>query len=375
MVGTWVIENLDADFPGGYQVVVADLNHDGRSDVVGLGETVAWLENPSWRKHFITAMQTRSNIDLAPYDLDRDGDLEFAIASDFALNDSAKGGSLHWFHRTTDLDQPWVSHPIDSYPTSHRLRWANVDGSGEKVLISAPLLGRGAHGPEYDQYPAPLFLYRIPENPAADPWPRETIDETLHVTHGLEVLDFDGDGREEILTASFEGVHLFHSSGTSGHLKWDRTRLCAGEQSMRPARGSSEVRLGKLGNGRRFIATIEPWHGDQVVVYLEAKGFDELWQRLPIDSSFNEGHALEVLDVDGDGNDEIVAGFRGKRHGVVTYHAPNSAGTAWERTIIDEGGIACQGLLRADLRKDGSVGLVGIGGVTHNVRFYAFKRK
>jgi hypothetical protein len=128
-------------------------------------------------------------------------------------------------------------------------------------------------------------------------------------------------------------------------------------------------------NGRRFIATIEPWHGDQVVVYLQVARSKELWQRLPIDSSFNEGHALEVLDLDGDGNDEIIAGFRGKRHGVAAYHAPHGSGTSWERTIIDEGGIACQGLFRADLHRDGSIGLVAIGGATHNVKYYAFRRK
>jgi hypothetical protein len=128
-------------------------------------------------------------------------------------------------------------------------------------------------------------------------------------------------------------------------------------------------------NRQRFIAAIEPWHGDKVVVYLEVPGTKGPWKRLPIDSSFNEGHALEVLDVDGDGNDEIIAGFRGKRRGVVAYHIQDAAGTAWEPTVIDDGGIACQGLFQADLYRNGSIGLVGIGGATHNVKFYAFTGK
>jgi len=366
------ITTLDSDFPGGYQVAVADIGEDNRPDVLGLGNTVAWLANPSWKKYPVTGSQTRANIDIAPFDIDGDGGLEIVVASDFALNDSEKGGVLSWFRRAADADSPWVPHLIDAYPTTHRIRWADPEGSGRKVLVSAPLMGRGARAPAYDQAAAPLFLYRIPRRPSEDPWPRQTIDDTLHMTHGLKVLDFDGDGRDEILTASFEGIFLFHASGRGEDIKWTRTHLCAGEQSTRPSRGSSEVFPGKLKNGRRFIAAIEPWHGDQVVVYLEPEAAGGLWQRNSIDSSFNEGHALAVLDVDGDGSDEIVAGFRGRRRGVAAYRALDAAGTVWERDVLDEGGIACQGFFAADPRGSGHPAIVAIGGATHNVKLYEF---
>ena len=371
----WNVTTLDADFPGGYQVQAADVNGDGRIDVVGLGTTVAWLESPAWRKHPITGALTRDNIDLAAYDIDGDGKLEIAIASGFQLDDSTAGGNVSWFHRAADLDQPWTEHHIDSYPTAHRLRWADVDGSGHKVLVCAPILGRGSKKPQYDQSPAPLMLYRIPKDPAKDPWPRQIVDQALHITHGLLILDFDGDGREEILTASLEGVSLFHSTGTQDNLKWTRTLLCAGEQSSIPGSGASEVQVGRLVNGNRFIATIEPWHGDEVAVYLESPGKGGPWQRIPVDSTFNEGHALAVIDLDGDGGDEIVAGFRGKRHGVVAYRAADSTGLRWEKEIIDEGGIACQGFFIAALSgaggmQPGAKSIIGIGGATHNVKRY-----
>ncbi len=371
----WNITTLDADFPGGYQVEAADVNGDRRIDVIGLGTTVAWLESPSWRKHPITAGLTRDNIDLAAYDIDGDGKLEIAIASQFQLDDSNAGGDIGWFRRTADLDQPWTEHHIDSYPTAHRLRWADVDGSSRKVLICAPILGRGSKRPEYDQTPAPLLLYRIPADPVKDPWPRQIIDQSLHITHGLLILDFDGDGREEILTASREGVSLFHSSGRQDDLRWTRTLLCPGGQSSISGRGASEVQVGRLANGNRFIATIEPWHGDEVAVYLESPAEGGPWRRVPIDSTFNEGHALAVLDVDGDGGDEILAGFRGQRHGVVTYRATDSTGLRWEKEVMDEGGIACQGFFIAALTgaggmRPGAKSIIGIGGATHNVKLY-----
>ena len=75
--------------------------------------------------------------------------------------------------------------------------------------------------------------------------------------------------------------------------------------------------MGRL-DGRRFLATIEPWHGEQVVVYTRAKAGD-LWSRHAIDDSFRDGHALLCADLDGDGNDEIVAGFRGPGTSLYVY--------------------------------------------------------
>jgi hypothetical protein len=366
------ITTLDSDFPGGYQVTVADIDKDGKPDVLGLGNTVAWLANPSWKKYPVTGNQTRANIDIAPFDIDGDGKLEIVVASDFSLNDSEKGGTLNWLQRSADPEAPWVPHLIDAYPTTHRIRWADPEGTGHKVLVSAPLMGRGAKAPEYNQAAAPLFFYRIPLHLSGDPWPRQVIDDTLHMTHGLKVLDFDGDGRDEILTASFEGIHLYHASGQGADLKWTRTHLGAGEQSTGPSRGSSEVFPGKLKSGRRFLAAIEPWHGDQVVVYLEPERAGKLWQRHSIDASFSEGHALAVLDLDGDGTDEIVAGFRGRKRGVAVYRAQDADGASWERSILDDGGIACQGFFLTDLRGTGRPAIVAIGGATHNVKLYEF---
>ena len=40
------------------------------------------------------------------------------------------------------------------------------------------------------------------------------IDETLTVLHGLWVGDLNGDGCDELLTASFEGIYRFDLSET-----------------------------------------------------------------------------------------------------------------------------------------------------------------
>jgi len=242
--------------------------------------------------------------------------------------------------------------------------------------VDAPLLGFGAVAPEY-KVPAPLTWFEMPEvirrghtaAKEATPieWPAHLVDDSLTVVHGLNVLDWDGDGRDEILTASFEGVHLFHSAGHGAELTWTRTHLGEGDQQSRPKRGASEIGVGKVA-GKRFLATIEPWHDDQVVVYLEAKP-GELWTRHVIDPSFHEGHALACADLDGDGNEEIVAGFRGPGTSLYVYYAADASGRNWERQLLDAE-MAASGVVVADVNGDGRPDLVAIGSSTGNVKWY-----
>jgi hypothetical protein len=373
----WQIHEV-ARVPSGYQVAVADVNGDGRLDILAIGSNanlVAWYENPTWKSHPITTL-TRKNISVAPLFPSGSPARGLALASDFALDDSTHGGSLWWAAPSGHSDREWQIFPLGAIPTSHRLRWANLDGSGRLSLVDAPLLGAGAVAPDY-AIPAPLTWFEMPDVLArghasareAPPsvWPSHLIDDSLTVVHGLAVLDWDGDGRDEILTASFEGVHLFQSAGHGAALTWTRTRLGAGDQQSRPRRGASEIGVGRVA-GKRFLATIEPWHGDQVVVYTEAPP-GELWVRHVIDAGFHEGHALACADLDGDGNDEIVAGFRGPGTSLYTYFATDSTGRNWERQRLDAE-MAASGVVIADINGDGRPDVVAIGASTDNVRWY-----
>ncbi len=368
-------------FPAGYQVAVADMNGDQRLDILGLGEhpgTVEWFENPgreqrSWQRHPISGTLTQRNIDLAVSDVDGDGRADVAVASDFDLGHSDQGGTVSWLYRKDDGTGEWSAVRIHAQPTAHRVRWADVDGDHRKELITVPMVGEGAKLSASPGRPARLMCHRIPSDPVRDAWPGQVVDESLTVVHSVLVIDWNGDGRDELVTASNQGIHLFKAEKRSRGMQWTRKQLAGGHAGESPNRGCSEVVVGRTGKGARFLVTIEPWHGNEVVVYApppEGANASGLWRRNVIDDSLHAGHALCCADLDGDGGDEIVAGYRGEGTSLLGYRLISESSGHWERFIIDGGGIAAQGCVPADVNDDGRPDLLATGGSTHNVRLY-----
>jgi hypothetical protein len=344
---------------GGYQVVVADLNHDGKPDLIALASgmpELVWYENPTWERHVIAGGFTRM-INCAAWDTDGDGIPEIALASGFANEAKNSAGIVSVLHSDSDPRRPWKVTEIDRLTTSHRLRWADIFGDGKRVLVNAPLTGARAAAPDYRDH-TPLVFYRPGE------WKREMIgSENGGVVHGIFIVDWDGDGRDDILTASFVGIHLYRLERDG---RWSRTEITEGDPSAWPKGGSSDVAVGRLG-GKRYLAAIEPWHGNQVVLYRQSA---KEWQRHVIDASLVDGHTIWTADLNGDGNDKIIAGFRGGSHSVFVYYADDASGEHWSKHVLDDGGMAAAACAVADLNGDGRIDIACIGSATANLKWY-----
>lgn len=361
---------LDESMRGGYGVEVADMDGDGLTDIIALATRpgqFAWYKNPSWEK-FVISTVADGNIDSAPLDIDGDGDMDIALASDFNLGASTEGGLLHWLENPGNptVNQEWTMHYIDEIPTTHRIKWADINGDGDMELVNLPIIGIGAEAPLYD-VPLQLKAYGIPEDLDVDSWPGVVLDNSLEMAHGLGITDWDGDGRDDMLSASFYGVHLFQLAKNGQPVA--KTQIGAGKSGERPEIGSSEVDLGVIAGDERFVATIEPWHGNEVVVYTAGSDASALWDRRVIETEFVGGHALLVRDMDNDGFDEIIAGHRSDPFSLFIYRF-NAAADTWDKYDLDLGGIGLAGLAIADLNGDGFNDVVGIGSSTRNVVYY-----
>jgi len=103
------------------------------------------------------------------------------------------------------------------------------------------------------------------------------------------------------------------------------------------------------------------------VVYLPE---GEQWKRVVLEDRMENGHGLAVGDLNGDGRDEIVCGFRGKGYQVSIYQALDSKGERWRKTILDDGGMAAADCVIEDFNGDGKPDIACIGASTGNVKVY-----
>ncbi|MGZ3487098.1 MAG: FG-GAP repeat domain-containing protein, partial [Isosphaeraceae bacterium] len=264
---------VDNNFPDGYQVEVADVNGDRKPDIIALGgSTCAWYENPTWKKRIVTAgKQTPGIISSATADLDGDGRAEIAIAYDFEMNEPTRG-KLALAMQGSGSDEPWKFVPIADVGSIHRLRWGDIDGDTKLDLVVAPIFGRGAKPPRYDDQ-ARIVAFQPQGDPKNAIWRRQPLLEHP-VIHAIELRPLPAmQGRSAVLTADNEGVTIVGEGVITNGASFTLTArsLVSGAPGEAPKRGCSEIHLGRLNDGRHFLATIEPWHGSDVVVWPESE--------------------------------------------------------------------------------------------------------
>lgn len=361
-------QTIDAGVGIGYGLAIADVNGDAKLDILLADKNViAWYQNPGWEKRIVAEKLTDlDHVCIAARDLDGDGKSEVAAGAGWNPGDTVGSGSVHYLLPPANRLEKWAPIKLHHEPTVHRMRWAK-DAAGRLDLIVSPLHGRGNKNGEGEGIK--LLLYRRPADPA-QPWTTELLDGDLHITHNLEPLQWDADPEDEVLLAAKEGVFLLDRREG----KWTRTAV-GGSRPGEPAhRGASEVRSGLLADGRRLIATVEPFHGNEVCLYTPPGAGAGLWDRKVIDTSLVEGHAVAVGDVAGAGGVQVLVGWRKKdaagKVGIYYYAPADAAGSRWERSFLDDNGMACEDIALGDLNSDGRLDVIAAGRDTHNLKVY-----
>jgi hypothetical protein len=355
---------LAEDLKGGYQVLAADLNKDGHTDLIALAQGLdhlPWFENPGkagepWKRHILTT-GLRQPINVAALDTDKDGIPELLLAHEFSNVPSRSKGTVSLFRSGPDPRQPWSRQDIEDRPTSHRLRVANG------AFVNAPLSHPTTMPPEY-KGAVPVVEYAPP-----DFKPRVLFETESGVMHGLSVFDFNGDGREDIFTAAFTGIsaHVREANGA-----YRRVFLNAGSLAPWPKSGSSEIALVRTNKKGDFIlASIDPWHGNEFAIYETPR---KNWRRTVLDSNFEEGHTLLPIDLDGDGTEEIVYGSR-KQGGTLRIAELDKNAKTWKIRSLYDGKIGTASCAALDFDHDRRPDFACIGGASQNLILFRNEEK
>jgi hypothetical protein len=362
------VVEIDAAIEIGYGVTVADVDGDKKPDILLADKKqFVWYRNPKWEKFVLAENLTKlDNVCLAAADLDGDGKAEVAVGAGWNPNDTVNSGAVFYLIPPKDRTQKWEPVELPHEPTVHRMRW--VKDGAKYALVVAPLHGRG--NKDGDGAGAKILRYEMPADPH-QPWKTETVNSSLHMTHNFHPVKWSGQTGDELLVAGKEGVFLCLNFAEG----WKTQQLVGKTDADNSFSGAGEVRSLKLHN-IESIATIEPMHGNQVVVYKapSVDAISPLWKRNLLDSSLKEGHALACGDLLGIGSDQIVVGWRGKnaegKTGIKLFTPLDNQGKTWRQDIVDDDTMACEDLCLADLNGDGKLDIVASGRATKNVKIY-----
>jgi hypothetical protein len=355
--------DVDTHIQIGYGLAVADIDGDQKPDIILVDKNmVVWYQNPSWKKYIMTEKLTDlDHVCVAAADIDGDGKAEVAVGAGWNPADTINSGAVFYLIPPADRTQKWQPVKLHHEPTVHRMKWVKNE-LGKFDLVVAPLHGRGNKNGAGEG--VKILAYHPPANPR-DEWKTTLLDQSLHMTHNFDPVQWDNDAGQELLVAGKEGIFLLDPANDGGKL----TQLGGNEP------GAGEIRLGHLENGKRFMATVEPMHGTNAVIYTSPSAGEKKWNRHIIDSALVDGHAVACGDLLKAGYDQVVIGWRamgkpGVKVGIKLYTARDREGKEWDTQLIDDNTMACEDLLLADLNGDGRLDIVAAGRATKNVKVY-----
>jgi hypothetical protein len=218
--GAWTPHAFASGWPNRVGVHIADLNGDGRPDVVlGASEStgkLAWYQAPAnprtgpWVEHLIDPTADYLHT-FKTGDLDGDGDLDLVTAEMHQSSDPDEV-SLYFNHNG---GASWTQQVVAT-TGAHNLRLADIGQDGDLDLV-------GANWSDSAPDRAVLHLWRNDLNPRfpLDQWTRHVIDpnrpsRTLFILAG----DLDRDGQTDVAA----GSAWYRNPGTPGGA-WTRTLL------------------------------------------------------------------------------------------------------------------------------------------------------
>lgn len=356
-------QTIDSTIAIGYGIALGDVDGDGKQDILLADKKqFVWYRNGDWKKFvMIENLTEHDNVCIAARDIDGDGKVEVAVGAQWNPSETAnagQSGSVHYLIRPADPTRLWKAVELHHEPTVHRMKWLKA-ADGKFYLVVVPLHGRGNVNGEGEG--AKVIAYEF-SGDTNKQWPMYTLADDMHLTHNFHLIESTNKNVNGFYLAGKEGIRFINENFRTG-----------GEKSPQLpglTYGAGEVRMGKAASGKNFIATIEPMHGDKVVVYPQ----DDATKRIVLDDNIKEGHALAAADFTNTGSDQVVAGWRTPNKdstvGIKLYTKKDPAGTQWDSQWVDKNEMACEDLQVSDLNKDGKPDIIAAGRSTHNLKIY-----
>jgi len=419
--GSWTHSTIAATIAGATRVSVSDLDTDGDVDVLASPNTgtAIWYASSAvataWTAHTVASSTGGSAVLAADFVGDGDRDLLIAgtggigLAANLRLHPEFSDGASS---ATVLIDDPQWVEPVDfdgdgdldvlycNRSTPNQVRWlSNDDGVGgawtDDNLFNGSTSGSGlqeVRPADIDQdgdmdvlsvsavNKKVIWVESVPigTSPTGCTGPYcgyETIQSSVSfgAARGIEIGDIDADGDVDVLSTSFgnDRVYWFENDGPSTG-GWTGTLLFPP-----PIDQPVDVELGDLdGDGTLDAVVAFSAATDEIRWYSNDNGDGSSWTSATVTGAanptgfINGPSGLELADLDGDGDLDILAG--GGTSGSFSYQGAywfrnNSNGASWTATAIDSN--YQPSVNRAvDVDYDGDLDVVVVNGT--DIRWY-----
>jgi len=302
--GNWLRHLVGTNYLSDVGLAALDVDHDGWTDLVCSG---VWYRNPGKPREqsferIVFDQHAAGAHDILVADIDRDGRADIVMMGD----ERTELKSLCWYSIPSDPRQPWTRHPIG--PPVHGAITpggvADLDGDGDLDVIRADTWFENKDG-----------LGREWIAHANIPMGRKG---PFGVCVRTAVADLDGDGKLEVIIADADiqdskVVVLKNADGKGGN--WLKTEL---PQSFRYGSLHALAVADFNGDGRPDIVSNEQeellpaGRENPRWILWENTGTNHWAEHIILDTKLG-GHELQVGDVDHDGDIDIVSKAWGPR--------------------------------------------------------------
>ena len=328
---------------------VADVNHDGKMDILS---GPFWYEGPDFTKRhtiyemeknftrkkadgtdetvpgfegFLGTKNTYSNNFISyAYDINGDGWADYVVIG-------FPGAETFWFENPQGKDEPWQRHTILASTDNESPMFVDITGDGKPELLC---MSGGFIGYAEADWTKP-----------GEPWKFHAVSPKgayAKFTHGIGYGDVNGDGRADILESK---------GWWEQPAKWDGTTPWTFHPAEFGGGGAQMYAYDVNGDGKADVITCLAAHG-YGLAWFEQRNDSGVqgWTKHLITGTqpgegetgiiFSQPHAIDLVDMNGDGLKDIVTGKRCWAHGNSGDPEPNAPHVVYWFELKREGGKA-----------------------------------